>query len=328
MRPLKRLDHQTCVEIIPTCPFHFDSTVFKPAHFPSSDTQWESGRRWQTMLWRGKPLGLILENRGSTERPRIRLHIYSAAELGSESVDSLRQEIEYRFNLQLDLEDFYQAFQNDELLRLVLQRFRGLRPMHPGGLYEYLIIAIVLQNATVRRSVNMLQTLFEHYGSRVRFDDKTFFCFWEPQRLAQASEAELRALKVGYRAQSLIRVSEPFVDGRMDELALRGQSQSDQERTLLNLYGIGPASAGYILFDVFHHWDFLKHISPWEQKIYTKLFFNKDYHRELVAERTMLKYFDRRFGRYKGLAVHYLWEDLWWKRRNENIPWLEELIRL
>jgi hypothetical protein len=26
--------------------------------------------------------------------------------------------------------------------------------------------------------------------------------------------------------------------------------------------------------------------------------------------------------------VHYIWEDLFWRRRNQSVPWLEELIRL
>ena len=37
------------------------------------------------------------------------------------------------------------------------------------------------------------------------------------------------------------------------------------------LYGVGPASVWYILSDVFHHLDELNHISPWEQKIYSKV---------------------------------------------------------
>lgn len=35
-----------------------------------------------------------------------------------------------------------------------------------------------------------------------------------------------------------------------------------------------------------------------------------------------------RFGEYRMLAVHYAWEDLFWRRRSESIPWLEKLIRL
>ena len=44
-----------------------------------------------------------------------------------------------------------------------------------------------------------------------------------------------------------------------------------QMAELLKLYGVGPATVWYLLFDVFHHWDFFNHVSPWEQKIYSKV---------------------------------------------------------
>ena len=328
MNDIKELYYKIQKEIIPTSPFHFDSTVYKPGHFPTSDTKWESGKRWQTMLWRGETLGLILENVGNIEKPKILLYIYSDKLLQNEFLDSVVQEIEYRYNLKLDIEDFYNNFPHDSFLTPVIQKFRGLRPMNPGGLYEYLIIAIVLQNTVVRRSVSMMQTLFEKYGTILQFDNKEFYCFWEPHVLAQTAESELRDLKVGYRAKSLNKVSEAFADDSQKELELRNKSQEEQKNALLSLYGIGPASVGYIMFDVFHHLDLLTHISPWEQKIYTKLFFHKDYHKEVIPVEKMIKFFNKQYGKYKALAVNYVWEDIWWKRKKENIPWLEELIRL
>ena len=82
------------------------------------------------------------------------------------------------------------------------------------------------------------------------------------------------------------------------------------------------------MFEVFNRFDYLKHISPWEQKIYTKLFFDKDYEKELVPTKDLIEYFDKRWGGWKNLAVNYVWEDLFWRRRNEPVEWLEKLIRL
>ncbi|MBI4999759.1 hypothetical protein HZB97_03255, partial [Candidatus Gottesmanbacteria bacterium] len=115
--------------------------------------------------------------------------------------------------------------------------------------------------------------------------------------------------------------------GEIDEFELRTKSAEEQEKSLISLYGIGPASVGYIMLDAFHHWDYLKNISPWEQKIYSHIFFNKDHEKELVPVPKMLKRFEK-WGKWKALAVHYVWEDIWWKRRNEHLPWLEKLIRL
>lgn len=313
--------------LYPNSPFHFDSTFYKPAHFPSSDTKWEPGKRWQAMLFQNERLGLIFEDAGENSKPQVLVKVFSKNNLSDEFLESLKTELIWRYNLDLDLSGFYRAVKDDPLLKPIIKKFYGLRPMHPGSLYEYLIIAIVLQNATVRRSVSMMQALFENYGTLLEFDSQKFWCFWEPKVLANADEQELRNLKVGYRAKSLIRVSEPFASGKIDELELRNKSQEEQEKVLISLYGIGPASVGYIMFDALHHCDFLRSISPWEQKIYTHIFFNKDHEKELVPVSKMLKRFEK-WGKWKALAVHYVWEEIWWRRKNEHLPWLEKLIRL
>ncbi len=324
--PIK-LPYKHSLFIIPASPFHFDSTFYKPGHFPSNDTKWETGKRWQTMLWQGQKLGLIYENLGTNLKPKVGVKVFSSKSFSTNFLNELKQEIIWRFNLDLNLAGFYKDIGKDPLLSPIIKNFFGLRPMHYGSLYEYLIIDIVLQNTIVKRSVSMLQSLFEKYGDLVEYDKQRFWCFWEPKVLAKADEQELRNLKVGYRAKSFIRVSQPFANREIDELKLRKKSKEEQEKTLIALYGIGPASVGYIMFDVFHHWDDLRHISPWEQKIYTKLFFNKDYEKDLVSVDKMLKYFNK-WGKWKMLAIHYVWENIWWKRRNKHIPWLEKLIRL
>lgn len=315
------------LEIIPTRPFHFDSTFYKPGHFQSGDTKWKPGKRWQTMLWQGEKLGLIYEDAGTKSKPKVRIKIFSKKELTKEFLEELRREIVWRFNLDMDLAGFYKDVNRDPLLKPIIKKFSGLRPMSYSSLYEYLIIDIVLQNTVVRRSINMLQSLFENYGSLVEYDRQRFWCYWEPKTLAMAKEQELRDLRVGYRAKSFIRVSESFAKGEIDELDLRQRNPQEQEEALLSLYGIGPASVGYIMFDALHHWDYMKHISPWEQKIYTHIFFNKDHEKHLVPVPKMLRRFEK-WGKWKGLAVNYIWEDIWWKRKNEHIPWLEKEIRI
>lgn len=323
----QKLTKLSKLEITPTSPFHFDSTFHKPAHFPTADTKWESGKRWQTMLWEDTKLGLIFKDRETEKKPKVVVDIYSGEKLSTKFLESLKEELVWRYNLDLDLSEFYREVGKDPLLKPVIKKFYGLRPMHPGSLYEYLIIAIVLQNTVVKRSVYMMQALFENYGDLLEFDGQKFWCFWEPKVLTKAKEEKLRDLKMGYRAKSLIKVSIPFANGEIAELELRTKPPEEQEEVLISLYGIGPASVGYIMHDVFHCWDYLKHVSPWEQKIYTKLFFDRDYEKELVSISEMLKYFEK-WGRWKNLAIHYVWEDIWWKRKHEHVTWLEKLIRL
>lgn len=321
-----KVDKIKTVELWPTIPFDFNSTFHKPDHFTSGDNYWEQGVRWQTWFWENNNFGLKFEDWGTKTKPTIKLTIYSKNKVDNKLINSLISEIRYRYNLDLDLTDFYKKFEADKILKPIIKKWRGMRPGHPSSLYEYLIIGIVLQNATVRRSIQMFTALLEKYGTLLEYDNKKLWCFWAPGRLKNVTEEELRALKVGYRAKSIKKIDDYFADGLMDEMKLRNRNRETQMEELLKLYGVGPATVWYLLFDVFHHWDFFNHISPWEQKIYSKLFFDQDPEEPVPVDK-LLKHFEK-YGEYKQLAVHYIWEDLWWKRKNENITWLEKLIRI
>lgn len=326
MGNIKEVNKVAQLEIKPSVPFDFDSTFYKPDHFPSNDNLWEHGIRWQTMLWNGKELGLKFIDSGSTIHPKVKVDVFCKEDLQSDYLELLKHEITYRFNLDLDLTNFYLEFENDSALKEPIAKFKGMRPAHAGSLYEYLIIGIVLQNTFVKRSVQMLQALFENYGTLLKFDNKELWIYWKPGSLDKVTEEDLRKLKLGYRAKSIKKLDYAFGENLIDESFLRNCNMETQKDELLKLYGVGPATVWYILFDVFHQYDFFNHISPWEQKIYSKLFFDRDAEDPVKIDK-LIKYFDK-FGKYRQLAVHYIWEDLWWKRKNESVPWLEKLIRL
>ncbi len=326
MKKTIKLKLQKTTKVKPTKPFAFDPTFHKPGHFVSPDNYWEPGIRWQTWNWQGVPLGIKFINKGTISNPLIGIKIYGKEKLPEDFVSSLIEEIKYRYNLDLELKDFYKTFEKDRFLLPILKKWKGMRPGHSSSLYEYLIIGIVLQNASVRRSIQMFKALLENYGTLLEFDGKKLWCFWSPGKLQKVSENELWVLKVGYRAKSIKKIDDCFAQCLVDENELRGKDRETQMKELLKLYGVGPATVWYLLFDVFHRYDFFNHISPWEQKIYSKLFFNRNPDNPAPVKK-LLKYFEK-YGKYKQLAVNYVWEDIWWKRKNQHIPWLEKEIRL
>ena len=162
-----KLQKVASVEIIPTRSFDFDSTFHKPDHFTSGDNHWQPGIRWQTWYWEGRPYGLKIENKG-----KVRVTIYSDKKPTDREINSLIEEVKYRYNLDLDLSGFYTSLRNDPMLKPIIRRWHGMRPGHPSSLYEYLIIGVVLQNATVRRSIQMFKALLENYGTLLEYDKK------------------------------------------------------------------------------------------------------------------------------------------------------------
>jgi len=176
------------VMLRPTAPFNFDATFHKPDHFTSGDNYWKPGVRWQTWWWKEKNFGLKFKNKGTIEKPKILLTVYAASKLDKKLLDSLVKEIKYRYNLDIDLGDFYKHFSKDKVLSPIIQKWRGMRPGHPSSLYGYLIVGIVLQNATVRRSIQMFKTLLEKYGKPLEFNGKKLWCFWSPGALKNVTE--------------------------------------------------------------------------------------------------------------------------------------------
>src|SRR5215471_10384865 len=127
-----RLKKVGSIEISPTAPSDFDSTFHKPDHFTSGDNYWQPGIRWQTWNWQGKQLGLRFVNAGSTEQPRVIVEINYQDRLEDRFIRSLIDEIRYRYNLDLDLSDFYAELGNDQVLGPIIKRWRGMRPGHPN----------------------------------------------------------------------------------------------------------------------------------------------------------------------------------------------------
>jgi len=320
----RRLLKRATLRIRPSAPFHFDGTFHKSSHFPAPLGAWEPGKRWQTIRVGGDLYGVRIEDRGTIAEPELRVSIYSDRQVTAPERGWVRRELVWRFDLDADLREFERLARKDRLFRPVLRRWRGARDSNFNTLYELLVIALLLQNATVRRTVQMMNALLGAFGTRVNFDSKSIFAVWRPEDLSNVSEDELRALKIGYRARFLKRFSDDFARGMVNELALRSLDGATARKALLKLFGVGPETANILLYPACHRYAPLNHIAPWQQKIYSRLFYNK----ALVPTRKILKDFNQKYGDYTSLTVGYVMEDLFWRNSRKPIPWLHKEIRL
>jgi len=312
--------------IFPTSPFHFDGTFHKPSHFPIPNKldDWESGKYWQTIRIGTRLFGLKIENKSETQKPKIKVSVFYDKDITDKEIESIKQEIIWRFDLNVDLKEFNNLVKNDKRFYPILKKWLGTRNSSAFNLYELLVIAVLLQNATAKRTTQMMNILLDNYGTRLKFDDKEIFAIWFPEKLESVSEQNLRDLKIGYRAKFIKRLSQDFAEGKIDEQKLRELDQESAKKELLKLYGVGPETARILLFDVCHQYNTFDHIAPWQQKIYSQLFYKKP----LVSIKKIRDDIKKQYGKYSMLAVHYIWEDIFWRRKNEKIDWLEKEIRL
>lgn len=324
MSKIINLKYKTLVDLEPMAPYNFDLTVHNPSHFPTPIEIWESGKFWKTMRFKNRILGINLENKGNVDKPKIKLTVFSSSKLSKKFIQNLVEDLRFRYGFDEDLSEFYEKFKIDSLLGPVFKRMRGRHERSLESLYEIIMISIVLQNAAVRRTVQMMDALLEKYGSKIRFGSKEMYLIWKPEKLAKASEQELRNLKVGYRAKMFIRISEHFAAGKVDECKLRKMPLEDVKKELLKLYGIGPASLDILTIEGLRKYPPVRTIQPWEQKIYSRLLFDK----KMAPVDKILKELQKRYGKWLVFASHILFTDLFWRHKEKSIPWLEKEIRL
>jgi len=310
--------------LFPRAPFHFDGTFFKQSHFPNRLDHWTPGLFYQTIRIDNMLLGVKCRDTSQGREPSIELSVYYPSPIQDSVVSKTLDEIAFRYDLHADLAEFQALADRDTTFTDVFKRWKGMRASTQYSLYELLVVGLVLQNTQVRRSVQMLETLTQRFGTLVEFDGVELWSIWLPEDLSAVDEEELRALKIGYRARSLKRFSEQFSSGLIDEVELRRLDDDSLKRELLKIYGVGPETVRIIMSEAFHRPGVFAHIAPWQQKIYSRLFYNQ----EIVPTERIIDDINRQFGRYSALAVHYIWEDVFWRRRNEYIDWLEAEIRL
>lgn len=310
--------------IHPKRPFNFEGTFFKPSHFPSKLVVYDKGSLMQGIRINGELFGLVISNVGTKRIPRIRVKVYSSKGVSPEIQNKIRNELIIRYNLDAEIADFGKCFKSDEILAESLRKWKGMRPSTAYSLYGFLMVATVLQNATVGRSIKMMESLLQNYGVRLVFHDNEVFEIWKPEDMEKVTEEELRNLRIGYRTKIIKKISHAFASGEINEEELRKiKNKEIVANRLRSLYGVGPQSVSYILFEVFHFYDALNHLSPWEGKILSMLLFGK----KTVSAERIVACVKKRWGQWCMLAIHYLFEDLFWRRKKEQIPWLEEEIR-
>ena len=319
-----KLNKKKTFVLYPKPPFNFDATVFKPSHYPDPLKVYEPGKYWFALRFGSRIYGVKLLNKGTIGSPKVQVVIFSGKPLNKEEAKRIVAEVGYRFEFERDVSEFNKKFKNDKILRPFLKKWRGMRMVCAQDLYGLLMILIFLQNTMVRRTVQMTKAMLSKYGVRVNFDKKQVFCFWRPERMLKVPEKDLRALKVGYRAKLFIKTSETFVKEKINEFALRRLPKEEIKKELLKIYGVGPETARGLLHECFHSWSDLEHVAPWQQKIYSRLLFNK----KLVPAGKIIKYAHEKWGKWATLATHYIWEDIFWRRKHEKIPWLEKEVRL
>ncbi|AIF83630.1 3-methyladenine DNA glycosylase/8-oxoguanine DNA glycosylase [Candidatus Nitrososphaera evergladensis SR1] len=163
-----------------------------------------------------------------------------------ESFPEERQIERSMFRLDDDTDSIFAEIAKDPIVKKLIASYPGLRLMRQDPA-QCTISFVCASNTNIPMIRRMLGTLAKKYGQRIVADGKEFHTFPSVQALHKASEGELRACGLGYRAKAIKAAVGAMADGSLDIEYLKKAGYDEARAELLKVYGIGPKIADCIL---------------------------------------------------------------------------------
>jgi N-glycosylase/DNA lyase len=194
------------------------------------------------------------------------------------------------FALDHPLAEIHASFPTDEAMQRAVASAPGLRILRQP-LWECVATFITSSMKQVAHIAQISHTLRERYGERLEVAGRAVFAYPTPHRLAEATEADLRACALGYRAPNLLRSA---------GLIARGEVNLETIRDLP--FEVGEKVANCALLFAFERLEAFP-IDVWIKRVLRTIYFAG--RREVTAAR-LREFSAGYFGAYGGYAQQYL----------------------
>lgn len=286
-------------------PFNFRYTLWKPSHFATGLEQHSQDQSWRTFRVGPLVCGVLMTMDGTDT---LQADVYCDQSWQNADRERLTARLIHSYGLNEDLSAFVALAQRVPPMREPLAALAGMRQSCPENLFEIAIISLLLQNATVARTTQMMTNLLDHYGLEVAFAGVTLKAFFTPDEIADVDEDTFRQRdRLGYRAKYIGRFAEFFAQHDPD--AVDQASKAELMTKFQTIKGVGPYTAAIIAGHAVRDPSALG-LDVWNRKLLASRFLGvDDAEPEVVmAEMTQL------FPGYEGLAGLYVIEEAYRER--------------
>lgn len=203
-----------------------------------------------------------------------------------------------------DMEAIVASFPADDAVLAQAVAFApGLRLLRQPA-WECLATFITSSMKQVAHIAHISHTLRRRFGEPVAFHGAVLHAYPEPEALARAGEAALRACGLGYRAPFLEQTARLVAEGKLDLSLLADPGISDEEALalLLQAPGVGPKIANCVLLFAGQRLGFFP-IDVWIERVLRAAYFPR---RKKLPAGFLPRFVRQHFGPYGGYAQQFL----------------------
>ena len=219
--------------------------------------------------------------------------------------------IRRRLGLGDDLPAIRAATPNDELLEAAFDALWGMRIVREPA-FPTLLMFVCSTQMRVARIFEMQQSLRRALGTLVTVDGQTYHAYPTPEQVAAASEAELRALGLGYRAPYVLETARMVAEGEAHPADAADRPYEDARDYLTQFVGVGEKVADCVLL---FSLGFLEAVplDTWIQGTVTEYYPDCDRDSYAATSRAIRE----RFGPYAGYPQTYVFH---YRRTGREAP--------
>jgi len=220
-----------------------------------------------------------------------------------------------------NIEEIIKSISKDKTVKKAVKEYEGLRLFRQDP-FQCLISFIISSNSNIQKIKNSLEKITKKFGKKVKIQNKEFFLFPEPKKLAKATIDEIKSCGVGYRAPFIKEAAKMVILKKIDFEYLKKCDYHEAKKNICLVPGIGNKVADCIMLFSLNKLESFP-LDTWmikilekyyskEFKIETKTITQKQY--ELLHEK-IVNY----FGPYCGYAQQYLFK---MEREKNDKKWL------
>ena len=225
------------------------------------------------------------------------------------------------FRFDDDFQKIKRQLSKDDIMKKAIKNFPGMRILRQDPFQCY-ISFIVSSNSNIPNIQTRLQKLSHKFGEKTIRDDKEFFLFPKPEKLANASITDIARCGLGYRSKYVKKAAIAVNEGTINFSSIKKQNYQEARDSLCQVFGIGKKVADCILLFSLDKLEAVP-LDRWVLRILQK-YYSKEFQisTKTITEKTYDNLHDKiveHFGKYAGYGQQFLFKN---ERESFDKKWL------
>jgi N-glycosylase/DNA lyase len=234
------------------------------------------------------------------QRGNVLIGWNSGGKLDGFKPSSLRRIVMNYLALDHPLADICASFPNDPIMNAARQFCRGLRIIRQPK-WECLATFICSSMKQVAHIRQISMALRRRFGDGRKVSDHVVYTFPPVQRIARATENDLRECALGYRAKNLLATARLVSSGECDLEPWSILSDPDLREKFCSLPGVGAKIANCVMLFAYERLRAFP-IDVWIERVLKQQYFP----RKKITEPRLREFSETYFGEHGGYAQQYL----------------------